>query len=117
MIKSEYSVIGVMSGTSLDGIDLVYVNFSKNDKWHFNIIHAETCGYNEAWRDKLSRLVSYSDSDLTKVDTAYTRYLATVINGFIKKNDIKGIDAICSHGHTALHQPHKKLGYSNPNYH
>ena len=111
MIKSEYSVIGVMSGTSLDGIDLVYVNFSKNDKWHFNIIHAETCGYNEAWRDKLSRLVSYSDSDLTKVDTAYTRYLATVINGFIKKNDIKGIDAICSHGHTALHQPHKKLTY------
>ena len=111
MVKTDYRVIGVMSGTSLDGIDLVYVNFKKEKTWLFKIICAETYSYDEKWRDKLRSLISYSDYGLREIDTAYTTYLATVINDFIKKNDIKRLDAICSHGHTALHQPHKKITY------
>lgn len=45
MMKEEYNVIGVMSGTSLDGIDLVYVKFKFDDIWRFQIIHAETIPY------------------------------------------------------------------------
>src|SRR5690606_30040851 len=111
MIKNSYNVIGVMSGTSLDGIDLAYVVFEKGDTWDFNIVVAETYSYDAIWREKLKNLVTYSVSELDKMDQDYTAFLANVINDFIKKNKILKIDAICSHGHTALHQPKNRLTY------
>lgn len=111
MMKDKYNVIGVMSGTSLDGIDLVYVKFCLNTTWGFKIIYAETISYNETWYNILKNLVSYSFKELQKIDDDYTIYLANIIKGFIIKNQIKDIDAVCSHGHTALHQPEKKLTY------
>lgn len=107
MIKSSYSVVGVMSGTSLDGIDLVHVNFEYNKDWTFNIIHAETIEYSQKWFDTLKELVSYSFEELKQIDKDYTIYLADIINNFIVKNKIENLDAVCSHGHTALHQPEK----------
>ncbi len=111
MVKTEYNIIGVMSGTSLDGIDLVYVTFSRQEKWTFAILKAQTFEYDELWRKKLENLVSMSIKDLEIIDTDYTGYLANVINDFIETNNIQAIDAICSHGHTALHQPQNKLTY------
>ena len=111
MVKTDYRVIGVMSGTSLDGIDLVYVNFRRESSWLFNILCAETISYDEVWRNKLRQLISCSDEELKDIDAAYTIFLAGVINTFIEANGIKDIDAICSHGHTALHQPQKKITY------
>ena len=110
MIKQEYSVIGVMSGTSLDGIDLVYARFKYNGNWRFEIINAETSAYDE-WYDILKNLILYTPEKLELIDVNYTTYLAGVINNFITKNDIDNIDAVCSHGHTALHRPDKKLTY------
>ena len=111
MIKNEFNVIGIMSGTSLDGIDLVYANFNLNTHWSFEIINAETIGYSDKWHNTLENLVSTSIKDLKVIDTNYTEYLSKVIKAFINKYDIKKIDAICSHGHTALHQPENKLTY------
>jgi len=111
MIKNEYNIIGVMSGTSLDGIDLALISFSLNKSWTFNIIKAETIAYAEEWLNKLKILVNFSKKELTRLDTDYTLYLAEVIQNFITKNNITKIDAICSHGHTALHQPQHKLTY------
>ena len=111
MIKDEYNVIGVMSGTSLDGIDIVLINFKLNNFWSFKIIEAETIGYDEQWLRKLIDLVTYSDEVLSKLDIEYTLYLSDVISAFIKKNNISNIDAVCSHGHTALHKPENKLTY------
>ena len=45
----DFNVIGVMSGTSLDGVDLVYVNFNYHNKWNFNIIRAKTYKYEDRW--------------------------------------------------------------------
>jgi anhydro-N-acetylmuramic acid kinase len=111
MRKREYNIIGVMSGTSLDGIDLVSVNFQFNDVWSFKIINSETIEYNREWYNTLKNLVAYSIEKLQEIDEDYTRYLAEIINNFIKKHNIINIDAVCSHGHTALHQPEKKLTY------
>tara|TARA_R110000868_G_C10969416_1_gene769545 strand:+ start:7282 stop:8346 length:1065 start_codon:yes stop_codon:yes gene_type:complete len=111
MIKSEYKVIGVMSGTSLDGVDLVYTSFNLNTSWNFKIIYSETVTYNEHWVKILKDLVLLSEDELKETDNAYTSYLATIIKGFILKYNIKDIDAVCSHGHTALHRPEKKLTY------
>ena len=111
MIKDEYNVIGVMSGTSLDGIDLVYAKFCLNETWSFEIVHAETVEYPSNWYEALKELVNTPIEELKAIDTNYTEYLAKVIKNFIIKYQIKNIDAICSHGHTALHQPENKLTY------
>ena len=111
MKKSEYNVIGVMSGTSLDGIDLVAVKFQFKNSWDFKITHSETVSYSEEWYNTLKKLVTFSVEDLKKIDADYTKYLAGIIKNFITKNTLENIDAVCSHGHTALHQPEKKLTY------
>lgn len=111
MIKPKYNVVGVMSGTSLDGIDLIYVTFQLNGSWKFEILRTETINYSEEWYNTLKKLVSCTLDELKEIDKAYTAYLASIIKGFIEKNDINNIDAICSHGHTALHQPEKGLTY------
>ncbi|AUP80244.1 anhydro-N-acetylmuramic acid kinase [Flavivirga eckloniae] len=111
MIKNRYQVIGVMSGTSLDGIDVVCIEFEFDNAWHFKITHSETISYSSRWENILRNLVSYNTDELEQIDNDYTNYLSDVINDFINKNNIKGIDAICSHGHTALHQPDSGLTY------
>lgn len=111
MKKKEYNVIGVMSGTSLDGIDLVFVKFQFGEKVIFEIINSETHEYEQEWQDALRNLVSYSLEALHKIDEDYTMYLASIIKSFIVENNINNIDAVCTHGHTALHQPEKKLTY------
>ena len=111
MIKTEYNVIGVMSGTSLDGIDLVFVNFKVDNSWQFEIIHSGTVSYESTWFETLRGLVSSPIEKLERIDNDYTRHLATIIKSFIKKNNIQQMDAVCSHGHTALHQPENKLTY------
>ncbi|WNH13463.1 anhydro-N-acetylmuramic acid kinase [Thalassobellus suaedae] len=109
--KNQYNVIGVMSGTSLDGIDFVFVEFIFDKVWSFKIVYAQTVTYDETWQNILKLLVANSLQELQQIDEEYTAYLAQVINSFIDKNNIKNIDAVCTHGHTALHQPQKKLTY------
>jgi len=111
MIKNEYKVIGVMSGTSLDGIDLAFITFKYESDWKFKIEIAETVSYDEKWLSILKDLVSCSSEELRNIDDEYTLLLTFVIQDFIDSNNIKSIDAICSHGHTALHQPKKGLTY------
>ena len=111
MIKSKYKVLGVMSGTSLDGLDLAYVEFDYENSLSFKIVMAETIAYSEAWKNILKNLVSNSLEELQEIDRKYSVYLASAINDFIKKHHILDLDAVCSHGHTALHQPEKGLTY------
>ena len=106
MIQEKYNIIGVMSGTSLDGIDLAHLNFEIiNGKWNFQILESETIGYSQKWIDQLKIAVGFSELELQKLNIDYTILLGTIISDFINKNKIENIDAVCSHGHTILHQP------------
>lgn len=100
-----------MSGTSLDGIDLAYIIFNFTDHWNFKIEISTTIAYSKEWTHILQNLVSNTSNSLKEIDSNYTKHLAKVILDFIKKNNIHDIDAICSHGHTALHQPEKGVTY------
>lgn len=111
MKKEEYFVVGVMSGTSLDGLDLVYAKFIFDGSWNFEMIHAETVAYDANWVKTLKGLVSLSTEALKEIDFLYTNYLSLKINAFINNHSIEKLDAVCSHGHTALHQPENKLTY------
>ena len=109
MNKKEIFAIGVMSGTSLDGIDLVYVKFLKNDYSFFEILHAETVDYSTEWKQLLQNALNFSSEELVHLDVAYGKHLGMVLNDFIASYKIKKIDFIASHGHTVLHQPEKGI--------
>ena len=106
MFKETYNIIGVMSGTSLDGIDLAHCIFTnKNGKWLFQILECETVSYSTGWLNKLKVAVDYSKDQLAMLKTDYTKLLGDIISEFILKYSIQNLDAVCSHGHTILHQP------------
>jgi anhydro-N-acetylmuramic acid kinase len=109
MIKSNYNVVAVMSGTSLDGVDIIYANYIFDNQWKFQIYKSETVKYPEQWKSVLGELVSKSLEELDIIDKEYSQYLATIILKFINKNNIETIDFVSSHGHTALHQPENRF--------
>lgn len=106
MQNKSYNVVGVMSGTSLDGVDLAHIKFEvKNGKWTFQIFENETISYAEEWISRLKKAVDFTEENLKKLNQEYTELLAKIISGFIEKHQIENLDAVCSHGHTILHQP------------
>lgn len=111
MNKESYHVLGIMSGTSLDGIDIAEINFTLSDekRWNFEILASTTTAYSSAWREKLRQAVSLTEDQLKVLNLEYTEYLSEVILNFINKHQIENLDAICSHGHTVMHQPDKGL--------
>ncbi|WP_299115508.1 anhydro-N-acetylmuramic acid kinase [uncultured Winogradskyella sp.] len=109
MIKSEYNVVAVMSGTSLDGMDIIFATYVFKGIWEFKIHHCETVKYPKDWKLILSQLVHKSKDELRNIDEQYSQYLAMVILDFINQHKLQDIDFIASHGHTAIHQPEEGL--------
>jgi len=108
MQNTSYNVIGVMSGTSLDGVDLAYIRFSvADDNWWFQILESETVTYSDVWVNRLKKAVDFSKNELQQLNEEYTEVLAKIIGDFIQKHQLDNLDAVCSHGHTILHQPQK----------
>lgn len=100
-----YSVIGLMSGTSLDGLDVAWCEFRmENGKWHYKIIEAETCTYDNKWRKTLSQLHRMSAKTFTKTDVMFARLMAGYVNSFIEKHGCRA-NLIASHGQTIFHNP------------
>ncbi len=102
-------VIGLMSGTSVDGLDLVYVCFKETNVIDFKIICSETISYSKEWQDNLQHAITFSDEKIKQLDTNYGKLLGNLTNAFIKKNQIKKINFIASHGHTVFHQPENEI--------
>lgn len=101
----SYRVIGIMSGTSLDGLDLAYCTFSKNEgAWKYQIKKAETIPYSSEWEKRLKNLPIASSIDFAKTHADYGHYIGNEASKFIKKHNLE-IDFISSHGHTIFHQP------------
>ena len=110
MIKNITYVIGLMSGTSLDGVDLVYVSFNNDDYKDFKIIAAKTYSYSDSWKGKLQDAIHQQKEDLNVLNDEYGVLLGEKLNTFIDEFNIDKIDFIASHGHTVFHQPEK--GYT-----
>ena len=103
-------IIGLMSGTSLDGLDIVYVKFDAQNPSNFKIISAETFAYPDVWYRKLKDAYHFTANELAQLDADYGTYLGEQVNAFIKKYHIGNVDLIASHGQTIFHRP--ELGYT-----
>lgn len=109
MKTAIYHVIGVMSGTSLDGLDLCYVNFTKTEQWQCEILESKTVAYSEMWKKRLKHAINNDADALAQLDYDYSVFLAQTIKTFIEDFNIRNIDAVCSHGHTVFHEPKKGI--------
>lgn len=99
-----YHVIGVMSGTSLDGVDIAYCTFTFKKQWEFNIVMAQTIPYSQLWQKRLSQLPDQPAMAFAKTDFFFGKYIGKLVADFIKQHNIT-VDFIASHGHTIFHQP------------
>ena len=104
-----YFAIGLMSGTSLDGLDICYAKFQNITNWEFEILKTETIPYSPEWKNRLQNAILLSAEDLLALDKEYGFYLGEKTQEFISKNNIADLDFIASHGHTVFHQPQRKF--------
>lgn len=91
-----------MSGTSLDGLDIAYCEFT--DDHNFQLLAAETYNYPAAWQERLASLHLASAEEYARADAELGRYFGEKVQHF---RDIHPgrVDYIASHGHTVFHQP------------
>lgn len=107
-MKDIYNVIGLMSGTSLDGLDLAYCRFEfLAGKWIYKIFCADTYEYPDGWRRRLSTLENSTALEYARANAELGHYFGKCVRKFIADNDLKRheVDFVASHGHTIFHQP------------
>ncbi len=116
-MKSKYHIIGLMSGTSLDGLDLAYCTFDSKPPF-FTINYFESSPYSKEWKKRLQDADQLNAREFAVLDAEITSLFSSLIKKFITKRSITKIDAISSHGHTVFHQPQSgfTVQVGNPSY-
>ncbi|MDN5350440.1 MAG: anhydro-N-acetylmuramic acid kinase [Bacteroidales bacterium] len=105
MPQKKYLVIGLMSGSSLDGIDLVATEFFREKEvWKYVIKKSRFVPYPKSWTIKLSEAYHSSAAELEKLDKAYGNFLGKEVRKFVEENHLEP-DFVSSHGHTIFHRP------------
>lgn len=108
MKNQKSRIIGLMSGTSLDGLDMACVDFwQENNQIQYNFIATKCDVYPIEWKEALQKAHELTAQQLLALDAAYGNYLGQIVNKFITEFNIENIDYIASHGHTIFHQPDK----------
>ena len=103
---NEYHVIGLMSGTSLDGLDIAHILFSKEDKWRFEVLHASYYPYSSAFQQTLRDIPSLDASSFWKTHVELGAFFGQQVAAFMRDEQIQAsIDCVVSHGQTIFHQP------------
>lgn len=111
MKLEDFRVIGLMSGTSLDGLDMACCHFSHlAGKWEYDIVKACTREYPQYWQKNLAYAHRLGAEELLKLHGEYGKYLGEMICHFIKDNKLN-VSLVGSHGHTVFHSPEKGLSF------
>jgi len=101
-----YHVIGLMSGTSLDGLDLARCRFDfDGGRWRYAILEAVTYAYDEDWKNRLSGLFQATAVDYARTHAGFGRYCGRLVTRFLEETATGPADFVASHGHTVFHRP------------
>jgi len=112
-----YKVIGLMSGSSLDGLDIAYVHLQERaatsqlpKTWDFSLLHTACYPYPDVWKERLASATALSALDYQLLDVEYGHYLGEQVNRFIEEFGLHfNVQLIVSHGHTTFHWPARKM--------
>ncbi|MFO8054465.1 MAG: anhydro-N-acetylmuramic acid kinase [Bacteroidales bacterium] len=101
-------VLGIMSGTSLDGVDIACCDFDMSlaAGWDFQISNAETIAYSDKWKAKLQNAHLLDGRSILALHQEYGRFLGKQVILFLERHNLT-VDLIGSHGHTVFHEPQK----------
>lgn len=104
-------IIGLMSGTSLDGLDLAYCEFTYRDHhWSYELLECREIPYDVAFKKRLQEAIHLSEDDLEIFNQEYGSWLGECVQEFVREKELK-IDAVASHGHTIHHRPEDGFTY------
>jgi anhydro-N-acetylmuramic acid kinase len=104
-VEKGIQALGLMSGTSLDGLDLCLADFTlRNGKWSYKILHADTVSYPEELKKALGSAQSMTAEAFARLHSDYGLYLGTQVRWFTEKYKVSP-QLVASHGHTIFHQP------------
>ncbi len=108
-----YRVIGCMSGSSMDGLDLAYCVLSEvGGNWSTEIEAAATVPFSEEWKRRLYKLTELSAKDLLQTHTDFGHYVGRQIKFFIEKYSLEHkVHFVASHGHTVFHEPNEGMTF------
>ncbi|HEY8734857.1 MAG TPA: anhydro-N-acetylmuramic acid kinase, partial [Puia sp.] len=98
----QYNVIGLMSGSSLDGLDIAFAHFEETaGEWTYEIQESACIPYPEEWKEKLSGSSGLPAKDYLLLHSDYGHWLGRTVNDFLEeKNLAYRVQLIASHGHT-----------------
>lgn len=104
---NTYHVIGVMTGSSLDGIDLAYTKISvENNQYSYEVLITECLPLPQKWKLRIEQLVMQNAVTYLKTSAFFGHFLGERIAEFIDTHQLKEqLDFIASHGQTVFHQP------------
>ncbi|WP_439488077.1 anhydro-N-acetylmuramic acid kinase [Algoriphagus sp.] len=108
MSPTHYPMIGLMSGTSGDGLDIAYCNYTLQETWSYEIIDAVTVPFPAVLGKKLLKSHQLSALELALLDVEFGAWMGEKVKAYCDENQYKPL-AVCSHGHTVFHQPTKGL--------
>lgn len=107
----NYKVIGLMSGSSLDGLDIAAVQFQEQSgHWSFSVLKSECIPYDNKWKQRLGNAIALPALDYLLLHSEYGHYTGQQVQQFIASNELEfQIQLIASHGHTTFHEPSKHM--------
>jgi len=104
-MTNSINIIGLMSGTSVDGLDICYVSFDNHDPSKYEIIDCETIDYDDNLKTKLKNIIKLDNNQIKQIDDEFGEFIGLSVLKFVKKNTLYKVDLISSHGHTVFHEP------------
>lgn len=110
MTSQNYQLIGLMSGTSGDGLDVALCQFQKKNSWNYEIIQAESIPFPDSLNRNLQTSHQLTALELQLLDVDFGRWVGREVKAFCERHQANPL-AVCSHGHTVFHQPQKGLSF------
>ena len=106
-----YRALGLMSGSSLDGLDLCFTHLHESSgKWEYEIVKADCYPYSPEWVERLQHATVLNARDYLLLHVDYGHYLGQLVNRFVEEKGIGyQVQLISSHGHTTFHMPANKM--------
>ena len=102
--KDTITVTGIMSGTSLDGLDLARVQFSRTSdgEWVYEILEFSCEDFPAELKRQLENSMTLSGLELSELDVRWAEFASECVNRMKGTSDL-----IASHGHTIFHRPER----------